>query len=79
MKDQNERLLQALKRRPLTTRQIEHQLAIGRPAARVHELRGMGHCIEAEIVEVRNRFGQRCRVARYAYVGRKSSAGRVAA
>jgi len=41
-------------------------LGIIRPAARVEELRSV-HRIETRMVEVENRFGEACRVARYVY------------
>jgi hypothetical protein len=64
---QNERLLEYL---------ADHQdgidpmtawchLGIYRLGARIWDLRKQGHAIEADTVEVHNRFGEACRVARY--------------
>lgn len=75
---QRDRLLAALKRRPMTTAEIREQLGIGMPATRVYELRHEGEDIETEKVEVRNRFGELSRVARYHYRG-KVKQGSVAA
>ncbi len=41
------------------------QLGIYRLGARVYDLRQAGHAIEKKTVEVRNRFGEPCRVAEY--------------
>lgn len=38
---------------------------IYRLGARIHDLRKDGHPIAREIVEVHNRFGETCRIARY--------------
>jgi len=65
MNSQCDRLLKALRRRPMTTRQIEDRLGIGRPASRVDELRQAGYDIETTLVPVVNRYGERARVARY--------------
>lgn len=66
MKKQNERLLAYLQ----THREIDPltawaELGIYRLGARVFDLRESGHKIETERVEVDNRFGEPCRVARY--------------
>lgn len=34
-------------------------------AQRIYDLRKMGYKIKSEIVEVKNRYGKTCRVARY--------------
>lgn len=64
-KPQNIRLLNALRRSPLTTLQIRERLAIGHPAGRVQELRAAGHPITTEPVTLVNRYKQKVIVARY--------------
>lgn len=44
-------------------------LGITRLASRVHEMRAVGIPIEREMVEVQNRKGETCRVARYTIPG----------
>jgi len=65
MSDQCAALLTALQRRPMTTREIEAELAIGRPAAVVHKLKKRGHSIITDMVRVKNRLGEYCTVAQY--------------
>jgi len=65
MKPQCERLLKALRKRDMTTREIENELGIGRPASRIDDLRKAGHPIITFTETVTNRYGERCRVARY--------------
>lgn len=62
---QNDLLLSALRKGPLTSMQILDQLGIARGAARVHELRQAGHDIRSTPIEVSNRRGETCRVALY--------------
>lgn len=68
MKPQCERLLDALRRAPITTLEAQQKLGIGRVAARVLDLKNLGYVITSEPVSVRNRFGERCKVARYTLV-----------
>jgi len=65
MKPQCERLLKALRQRDMTTREIENELGIGRPASRVDDLRQAGYPIITFTETVTNRYGETCRVARY--------------
>lgn len=44
-------------------------LGITRLASRVHELRSFGINVEKEMVNVKNRKGETCRVARYTIPG----------
>ena len=37
-------------------------------AQRIYDLRGEGYDISSELVEVRNRYGQKCHVSRYRLV-----------
>ena len=62
---QEARLIAALKYRPMTTLEIIVSLGIVRPAAVVLNLRRAGWDIDKEMVGVKNRFGEDCRVARY--------------
>lgn len=58
-------LLRALSRRPMTALEILAELGIARAAARVYDLKREGWNIGTEFVQVRNRQGEMCRVARY--------------
>ncbi|MBD9534687.1 hypothetical protein ATCM_12645 [Stenotrophomonas sp. ATCM1_4] len=62
---QNDALLQALYRKPMTAMEILSELGIARASARVHDLRSAGHVIHSTEIVVRNRQGKPCRVARY--------------
>ena len=62
---QNQRLLLALSGRDLTTLEIITQLGIIQVGARICELRQDGWEIQTEMGDVKNRFGDPCRVARY--------------
>lgn len=65
--NQCQRLLQELKRRPLTKMQAM-RLGIGiNVGGRVHELRIAGHKIRTDMIEVRTRYGV-SKVARYSLV-----------
>lgn len=46
-------------------------LGITRLASRVHDLRCAGVTVNREMVEVLNRHGEKCRVARYTLPGEK--------
>lgn len=74
MKQQTLRLLEALRKRSMTTKQIRDELGIGMPATRVHELRGAGYCIETDRVSVANRFGETCRAAQYTLIEDRKAA-----
>jgi hypothetical protein len=63
--EQQDRLLAALRTQPLTTLEIINRLGIIRPAAVVHRLRAKYLTIETEIIEVKNRWGEICHVAKY--------------
>lgn len=67
---QKERLLEHFKTvgniNPLEAWQ---QLGIYRLSSTVLELRKDGHEIETDLTEVKNRFGEKCRVANYIYKG----------
>jgi hypothetical protein len=63
-KRQNDRLLEALKQRPMTAGDIWKELGIARASARVLDLRREGHDIRSEPITVRTRDGE-ARVALY--------------
>ena len=62
---QCERLLDRLKRGPITPMEAWSELGIYRLGARVFDLKASGHDIDRELVPVSNRFGEECRVAQY--------------
>lgn len=63
---QTERLLTYLKEHPsIDPMTAWERLGIYRLGARVFDLRKEGHPISRDMVEVANRFGEPCRVARY--------------
>lgn len=62
---QNEKLLDALRSRPMTALEIWQELGIARASARVFDLRGAGHHVRSREITVRNRDGEPCRVALY--------------
>lgn len=69
---QCERLVEYMERHPIDgVTQIEalNQLGILRLASRISELRSDGYVIEKEMISVKNRFGEKCSVARYRLVG----------
>lgn len=59
-------VLSALRKGPMTSLEIYVTLGVYRAGARVFDLRGAGHRIATDMVSVRNRNGEPCRVARYA-------------
>ena len=62
---QCERLLDRLQRGQITPMEAWNELGIYRLASRVKDLRDKGHVISGSRVNVANRFGETCRVARY--------------
>lgn len=62
---QCERLLDRLQRGPITPMEAWNELGVYRLAARVADLKEAGHKIVKQTVNVANRFGESCRVARY--------------
>jgi len=62
---QCERLLDRLKRGPITPMEAWSELGIYRLGARIFDLKASGHDIDRELVPVSNRFGEECRVAQY--------------
>lgn len=66
MKTQCDRILEAMRRGEAVT-QLDAWAKFGcsRLAARAKDLRDEGHDITSEWVEVKNRFGEACRVKSY--------------
>jgi len=63
---QAERVLVFMQRHGwITQDDADRRLGIRRLAARIHDLRNQGYDIEAGQLEVRNRYGETCRIARY--------------
>ena len=52
-------------KRGITPLQAMDKFGCMRLSGRIHDLREMGYEINSEIVEVKNRYGEKCRVARY--------------
>ena len=72
---QCERLLEHLKLGlPLTAHKALYGYSCLRLAARIHDLKQMGHQIEKRMVEVPTRDGRKARVAEYRLVRAKSEA-----
>lgn len=68
-KTQCERLLEHLKLGlPLTHRKAEIGYGVQRLAARMYDLKRLGHQIEKRMVEVPTRDGRRAKVAEYSLV-----------
>jgi hypothetical protein len=70
---QNQRILDYMERHGSIT-QIEalNACSVMRLASRISDLRRKGHPIESQMVKVKNRYGETCRVKRY-YMGSGSS------
>ena len=69
MRTQNERLLDYLEEHGrITQREAMEELGIMRLAARIADLRAMGHVIARRTVKVSNRYGETCRIAEYRMV-----------
>ena len=63
---QKETVLNQLKgKKPITTFAAYDNWGITRLPDRIRDLRLDGHKIQSKMIEVRNRFGDKCRVAQY--------------
>lgn len=62
---QNERILNYMNEHGSITQFEAYQLGILRLASRISDMRRLGYPIEREMVTVKNRFGEDCRVAQY--------------
>ena len=67
---QNTRILEYLdKNESITHFQAEEHLGICRLASRISDLKSMGYVFETEWVNVKNRYGEKCRVKSYKLKG----------
>ena len=69
---QKQRLLAYLKQHPINPLEAWQQLGIYRLAAQVHILRDEGHNIKTDLVEVKNRYNEVCKVAKYTLIESES-------
>lgn len=67
---QNEKILKYMSthKNGITPLQAMDKFGCMRLSGRIHDLREMGYVISSELVEVRNRYGEKCRVSRYRLV-----------
>lgn len=65
MKPSNARLLQSLRKGPMTTNQIRRRLGIASSAQCVNELRTLGCAIDTTLLTLHNRYRERAGAARY--------------
>lgn len=70
---QSAALLAALRSGPITALQALDKLGIARASARVCDLRREGWNISSQMITVRNRRGEDCRVAQYTLVSPQAS------
>lgn len=67
---QNKRIIDYLRKRgSITQFEALSELGIMRLASRISDLRRLGYAIESEMVVVKNRFDEECRVKRYRLAG----------
>ena len=57
-------------KRGITPLQAMDHFGCMRLSGRIHDLREMGYNISSDLVEVKNRYGETCRVAQYRLVGK---------
>lgn len=69
-------ILSELRQGPRTTRELQRNIGMTCPSVRIHELRAIGHTIETTMVQVKNRHGERCTVARYSLARRRPTAAK---
>ena len=64
---QNEKILKYMQthKRGITPLTAMEKFGCMRLSGRIHDLREMGFEISSELVEVKNRYGEKCRVSRY--------------
>lgn len=55
-------------KRGITPLQAMDHFGCMRLSGRIHDLREMGYTISSDLVEVRNRYGEKCRVSQYRLV-----------
>lgn len=72
MATQEQRVLAHLETgRRLTQFEAIQELGILRLASRINDLKGRGHKIASKMIEVTNRFGEKCHVAAYTLEAKK--------
>lgn len=54
-----------MEHKSITQREARDELGIERLPSRMHELRKMGYPITGKMVDVKNRYGEKCRIKRY--------------
>ena len=54
----------------ITPLQAMEKFGCMRLSGRIHDLREMGYNISSDLVEVKNRYGETCRVSQYRLVGK---------
>lgn len=63
---QNQRILDYMdKYGSITHLEAEEHMGVMRLAARIAELKSMGYIFSSQMVNVKNRYGEKCRVKRY--------------
>ena len=63
---QNERILDYMRKHgSITTLEAMNKLAVARLASRICDLKRLGYPIHSTMVDVVNRYGEKCRVKRY--------------
>ena len=67
---QNAKILHFMEthKRGITPLQAMEKFGCMRLSGRIHELREMGYDISSDLVEVKNRYGETCRVSQYRLV-----------
>ncbi len=66
---QNERILDYIAEfGSITQLEALRDLSVMRLASRISDLKRLGHPIESKVIEVKNRYGEKCHVKRY-YTG----------
>ena len=64
--NQNQKILDYLEKHgTITAKQADENLGIMRLASRISDLKKLGYVFESEMVVVKNRHGEICRVKRY--------------
>ena len=80
MNKQCDRVLSYLEQgKKLTQFEAMNELGIMRLASRISDLNRDGHHIEKKMIEVTNRWGEKCHVAQYTLVRKAGFAERIAA
>lgn len=54
-----------MEHKSITQREARNELGIERLPSRIHELRKTGYPITGKMVDVKNRYGEKCRIKQY--------------